>query len=674
LETLTVDDPAFRQVVEQTVERLTAMPDVVAAAANYYELQAAGDPAAEQLVSANRHAAIIPVTLASSEYDDLADDADEFIAAAQSARGNGIEVYAVGDLSGSEVYGKIAQEDLSKDLTIGLPVAAVVLIFVFGALVAAAVPLLLGIVSIIVAMGLTAIAARIIEISSQVQIMITMIGLAVGIDYALFLVERYREERRRGLPQLDAITIAGGTAGKAVFFSGGTVILALLGMFIIPVTVFHSLATGAILAVLVAVFATQTFVPALLGLLGDRIDWPRRRKYDATMVAAQERYDHETIHRGFWGRITRTVMQHPVAALLVALAILIGVALPVIDLKTGQAGIETLPESDVKTGYLILEREFAAGVIAPVRIVVDGPADDPAVTAGVEQLIAQMRQDPLYGAPLVTRSPNNDLTVISVPLKIDPNSNRAYDVVDQLRDELIPAAFGPIANRIFVGGATAATADFNAALRDYTPYVFAFVLGLSFLLLLMAFHSLVVPLKAILMNLLSVAAAYGALVAVVQKGIGADLLVTRTETISAWIPMFLFCVLFGLSMDDHVFLLSRIREHFDLTRRNDESVAVGVQATGKIITGAALIMVVVFGAFASGRLVEIQQMGLGLAVAVFLDATIVRSILVPAAMRLLGDKNWYLPRWLGWLPDLRIEGAPTLRPTPGSAPSPAGAD
>jgi RND superfamily putative drug exporter len=411
----------------------------------------------------------------------------------------------------------------------------VVLIFVFGALVAAAVPLLLGIVSIIVAMGLTAIAARIIEISSQVQIMImiTMIGLAVGIDYALFLVERYREERRHGLPQLDAITIAGGTTGKAVFFSGGTVILALLGMFIIPVTVFHSLATGAILAVLVAVFATQTFVPALLG---DRIDWPRRRKYDATMVAAQERYDHETIHRGFWGRITRTVMQHPVAALLVALAILIGVALPVIDLKTGQAGIETLPESDVKTGYLILEREFAAGVIAPVRIVVDGPADDPAVTAGVEQLIAQMRQDPLYGAPLVTRSPNNDLTVISVPLKIDPNSNRAYDVVDQLRDELIPAAFGPIADRVFVGGATSATADFNAALRDYTPYVFAFVLGLSFLLLLMAFHSLVVPLKAILMNLLSVAAAYGALVAVFQKGIGADLLgVTRTETISAWI-------------------------------------------------------------------------------------------------------------------------------------------
>jgi RND superfamily putative drug exporter len=657
---LTVDDAAYQVAVEQTLVELLAMDDVVSSASNYYQRRAASDASAEQLVSQDRHSTFIPVTLTATydTFSDIAGRGEDFITTAEAQRSAELEVYAVGDLSRTEVYNNITEEDVSKDMQIGLPVAGLVLIVVFGALVAAGLPILLGLISIVVATGLTAALANVLDVTNEVTSMITMIGLAVGIDYALFVVERFREERRHGLPKVEAIQIAGGTAGKAVLFSGGTVVLALMGMFLIPITVFHSLAAGAILAVLVAVLATQTFVPAILMLLGDRINWPRRRKYDdPASIAAQQRYDAETIHRGFWGRVTQLVMRRPVATLVIAVGLLVVLALPAFTLRTGQPGIESLPESNIKSGYEILDRQFYAGVIAPVDIVVEGSVDDPQVREGIDLLIAELGRNELYGPATVVTSPTSELSVISVPMAIDPNSERAYDQIDALRDDVVPATFGDLADDVYVSGNTAFMADFNAIMGDYAPIVYAFVLGLSFLLLMVAFRSIVVPIKAILMNLLSVGAAYGAVVAVFQHGIGADLLGLRqTENIAAWLPVFLFSVLFGLSMDYHVFLLSRIREHFDITHNSDEAVAVGLQATGKIITGAALIMVAVFGAFATGRIVDIQQMGFGLAVAVFLDATIVRSLLVPASMKLLGDRNWYLPHRLGWLPDLRIEG------------------
>jgi len=658
----TVDDPAFQAIVERTTADLRDLPNAVSSVTNVYELQAAGDPSADALVSADRTSTILPVTLVGG-YDDAGEYAAEYMATAEGQQGNGFTVYTVGDASLLETFGTIAEEDTSRDLSIGMPVAFVVLIVVFGALVAAGLPILLGVLSIAIGSGLTLLIANVVDVSTNATSMTSMIGLAVGIDYALFLIERYREERRHGKSKHAAIEIAGGTAGKAVFFSGGTVVVALLGLFLIPVSVFQSLAIGAILAVLIAVLATQTFVPALLSLLGDKIDWPRRRKYDAAAVAAQKRYDAETIHKGFWGRMTKGVMTHPVVALVIAVSILLGAALPILDLQTGQSSIESLPDSKVKTGYQILSQEFYAGAVSPVEIVVDGDVDDPAVQAGVENLTASLATNDLYGAPAVQEGPNGDLVVVSVPMALDSQSTAAYDAVKTLRAETIPQAFGNQAENVYVTGDTAGTADFNQVLEDYTPLVFAFVLALSFLLLMMAFRSLVVPLKAIVMNLLSVGAAYGVLVAVFQKGFLADTLgFQQTDTIVAWLPIFLFCVLFGLSMDYHVFLLSRIREHYDQTKRSDESVAVGLQSTGRIITGAALIMVAVFGAFASGRLVDIQQMGLGLAVAVLLDATVVRSILVPASMKLLGKWNWYLPSWLRWMPDLRIEGAPVAAP------------
>jgi RND superfamily putative drug exporter len=664
----TVDDPAFQQVVVDTTAALRGLSGLVdtnpTATYNYYEAAASSPAAAEQLVSKDRHTTIIPVTL-TGKLDAASDRAEEFRDTVKAHAGNGIETLTVGDISIGEEFNTIAEEDLQKAEVLGIPAALIILVVVFGALVAAGVPVILALFSIAVAFGLTAFIGRFFDLSFFITNMITMIGLAVGIDYALFIVERYREERRRGRPKLDAIEIAGGTASKAVLFSGLTVVFALLGLFLIPTSIFRSLGLGAILVVIVAVLAMLTLIPAVLSLLGDRIDWPRRRTYDEATVARQAAHDHETIHAGFWGTITRVVMGRPVVAVVLAVALLVSAAIPYFDLNTGFAGAESLPESDVKTGFQILQRDFSAGRLAPVEIVVDGPKGDARVEQGIANLTAQLPDHGFVAVDPPQWNAAGDLALINATLGMNPNDPAASDVVVELREKLIPSAFGNAPADVLVTGDTAFNKDFFDLVADWTPIVFAFVLGLSFILLMIVFRSLVVPTKAIIMNLLSVGAAYGLLVLVFQKGylhgfLGFD----KTPTIEAWIPIFLFCVLFGLSMDYHVFLLSRIREHYDQTGRNQESVAVGLQSTARIITGAAMIMVAVFVGFAAGRLVMLQQVGFGLAVAVFIDATVIRSILVPASMRLLGDWNWYLPSWLKWLPDLRVEGAPSRAPRP----------
>jgi putative drug exporter of the RND superfamily len=664
-QTATVNDPAFKAVVEETATGLVAMHGVVKSAPTYYQAQAAGSPHAAAMVSADRHTAIIPVTFV-GKFDDANKHVDAYLRTIQAQGTAGIRVLTVGDLSVNQAFNQISSTDLAKAEEYSLPLTVLVLIVVFGALVAVGVPLLLALVSILVAIGLTAVVGRFTDLSFYVVNMIIMIGLAVGIDYTLFIVSRYREERRHGLEKIDAIAAAGGTANKAVVFSGGTVFLALMGMFLVPLTVFHSLGAGAVLVVVVAVAGTLTLVPALLGLLGDKIDWPRRRRYDALSAAQQTAYDHETYHRGFWGTISRVVMGRPAVFVVLAVALLGALALPYLDLKRGSAGIETLPPSDVKTAYQLLAQDFSVGILTPVEVVVDGPLANPQVKAGIANFEAAVAKDPVFGPVTVEPNKAGDLALLATPLKVDGNSAQAIDAVWHLRNTVIPRAFEGAPATVYVSGGPAFNADYFHIVDSATPYVFAFVLGLSFLLLLLAFRSLVVAAKAIAMNLLSVGAAYGLLVLVFQKGyLHALVGFQKSPEIEAWVPIFLFCVLFGLSMDYHVFLLSRIREHYDQTHRNRESVASGLQATAKIITGAALIMVIVFAGFATGQLVAFQQMGFGLAVAVLLDATVVRSVLVPAAMALLGDWNWYLPRWLGWLPDLRIEAPAVPAPGPG---------
>jgi RND superfamily putative drug exporter len=642
--TLTTSDATFRATIEETTADLRAL-DGISAVTNGYESPDAG------LFSADARTALIPVTFAGT-FDEATAHATAYLDTLRRHETDAVDVLAIGDISIDETFGTMAEEDLRTGETIGVGVALIVLIIVFGALVAAGVPLLLGIVAISVALGMTMLLGNVMNLSFMTTNVITMIGLAVGIDYSLFIVERYREERRHGLTKLDAIEVAGSTATRAVIFSATTVVLALTGMFFVPLSVFRSLGAGAIIVVIVAVAGAMTLVPALLGLAGNRIDWPRRRRYDEQIVRdAEVRTTHTT---GFWAHVAHAVMARPAISMLIAAVLLIAAALPYVDLDRGWASLDAVPESDVLTGYRILERDFSAGRLEPVEIVVDGRSSDPVVAARVDELAASLAADPRFMSVLpVEWNAAGDVALVSAYLAFDANSDAAYAAVRELRATTIPSIFAGSGAPALVTGSTAMNQDFFDMVDEVTPRVFLFVLSLSFILLMLVFRSLVVPLKAIIMNALSVGASYGILVLVFQKGYGADLFgFTTTPVITAWLPIFLFCILFGLSMDYHVFLLSRIREHHDLTGNNREAVAVGLQATAKIITGAALIMVAVFGGFAAGRLVELQQLGFGLAIAVLIDATIVRTVLVPATMALLGEWNWYFPRSLRWLPDL----------------------
>jgi RND superfamily putative drug exporter len=351
------------------------------------------------------------------------------------------------------------------------------------------------------------------------------------------------------------------------------------------------------------------------------------------------------------------VTARPVVSILLAGGMLLAAAAPLLTLETGQNGIDSLPDdSPSKHAFTLLNEEFDTGAIS-TWIVVDGEPGDPQVAAAAETLQATLTADPAYGEVTVTPSPDGEILLVEAVTKLDPSTQEARAAVMDLRDAAIPAAFAGVAAEVSVTGDAAWTVDYVGVLNSRTPVIFVFVLGLSFLLLMAVFRSIVVPLKAIVMNLLSVGAAYGLLVLVFQHGVGASLFGFRqSDVIEAWIPLFLFAVLFGLSMDYHIFLLSRIKERYDVTGDNDESVAFGLGSTGAIITGAALIMVAVFGGFAMGDLAMFQQMGFGLAAAVILDATVVRSVLVPATMKLLGARNWYLPRWLEWMPEIHIEG------------------
>ena len=675
---VTVDDPAFAERVRSLTAELSGLSGTVVSAVDYYQAVQFDPAAAAALVSQDRHATLIRLTLADGA--DLA----PLEAALAAHRAPGLQMLTIGDSSMEEVFTGTAESDLMKAEMVGLPITLFVLVLVFGAVAAAGVSLLLAGVAIVVAIGLTALVGQVFELSFFVLNMVTMIGLAVGIDYALFIIERFREERRAGASKHEAITIAGGTASKAVLFSGGTVILALAGLFLVPLSTFRSLGVGAILVVSVSVVAMLTLVPAVLSLLGDAVDWPRlraplwfRRKGRAvtgvldaaagdaagaggaagpTAVSAAD--GEQTIFPGFWGGVARVVMHRPVISVVLTAGILLVAAVPLLDLRYGSSGAEALPQGNVRDAYEILVRDFPAVLAAPAEIVVTGGPRS-GLETGIGRLQQALAVDPgFYPGAEPEWSEAGDTAVLRVPLRESAASDEALVAIDRLRTVLIPEAFSGLRAEVLVAGETAFNADSNDLIRYYTPIVFTFVLGLSFILLLLVFRSIVVPVKAIVMNLLSVGAAYGIMVVVFQKGVGHELFgFQRTPTIEPWVPIFLFCILFGLSMDYHVFLLSRIREHFLKTRRNLESVSVGLRSTGRIITGAAAIMVVVFATFASGELVMLQQVGFGLAIAVVLDATIVRMVLVPASMALLGDANWWFPRWLSWVPHVSVETA-----------------
>ena len=620
------------------------------------------DEGGEELVSEDGSAAAFQVALG-VEGEENVEPVVEAVERLDSEPG--VEAAMTGELTLEEDFGRLSEEDLQEgELFFGAPAALIVLLLVFGTVVAGVVPLVLAVLAIVVALALTALVGQVFELSIFVTNMIFGMGLALGIDYSLFILSRFREERGQGREKLDAIVTAGSTASRAVLFSGAAFVLAMTGLELVPNTIMRSLATGAILVGIVSVVAALTLLPAVLSLLGDRVNSLRVPFFGRAAAGAESR---------FWGRIVAVVMRHPAVSLAAAVALLVAAAVPALALETGTAGISTLPDRfESKQGFELLNREFPGQTTDPVQIVVDGDASSPEVQAAVDRLKEQADRRPILGEPEEEASPGGDLIALTVPVAGDAVSPEAVAAVRDLRADTIPAAFAGVEAEVFVTGDTAEDVDYYDVMNAWLPIVFAFVLGLSFVLLTIAFRSIVVPATAIAMNLLSVGAAYGLLVLVFVEGVGNELFgFQQVEIVEAWVPLFLFAVLFGLSMDYQVFLLSRIRERYTQTGSSDDAVSFGVGSTARLITGAALIIIAVFWGFARGDLVMFQQMGFGVAVALLIDATIIRSVVVPATMTLLGRWNWYLPSWLGWLPDVHVEGheeemKPSPAPTAGS--------
>ena len=645
----TVDDPAFEAKVVALSERGEAL-GIVGDAQSYY----ASDD--ESLVSKDRHATMVPLVMRSDEVAPLVD-----LVASEDGQ-DGFQVSITGSLTADADFEKLSEEDLQKgELFIGLPAALIILLLVFGTVVAGLVPVLLGLLSIVIAVALTALVGQVFEVSFFVVNMISAMGLALGIDYALFILSRFREERGRGLEKVDAIVASGATASRAVLFSGIAFVLAMCGMLLVPDTILRSLALGAILVGIVSVLAALTLLPAVLSLLGDRVNALK------IPVIGRRAIESAGSQGRFWSWLVGGVMRRPLLSLVAATALLLAAALPVLSINTGFSGLSTLPDRfPSKQGFNALTRDFPGVGVDPAQIVIRGDVSSAPVESAIEELTASIAGQDAFGPVTRAVSDGGETVLLSVPVAGDADGPEATAAVRHLRADLIPQAFGELETTVLVGGSTAESVDYFEIVGSWLPIVFAFVLGLSFILLTIAFRSIVIPAVAIALNLLSVGAAYGLLVLVFQKGVGNDLLgFQQVDTIEAWVPLFLFSVLFGLSMDYQVFLLSRIKERYTQTGDTPDAISFGVGSTARLITGAALIIIAVFSGFAAGDLVMFQQMGFGVAVALLVDATIVRSVLVPASMKLLGDWNWYLPSWLNWLPDVHVEGhAPTAQAEP----------
>jgi uncharacterized membrane protein YdfJ with MMPL/SSD domain len=641
----TVDVPPFRALVSGLAAdvRLAGVVSV----RTYLD---ARDPS---LVAKDRHATMV-------QFSEASDDGiDDIVGAVERADANPAFVVAVtGQKTLDRDFNELSQSDLQHgELQFGLPAALIILLLVFGAVVAGLVPLLITLPSIVVALGLVAVLAHAFSLSVFVINMLTGMGLALAIDYALFVVSRFREERGRGREKLDAIAATATTANRAVIFSGTTFVIAMFGMLIVPSSIMRSLAVGAILVGIVSVAASATLLPAVLGVLGDNVDRLR------IPLIGRRSLEYANPEGRFWGAIVRAVLRRPGLSLALSVAVLLAIASPILGMRIGTSGVTALPDRfESKQGFAALRHDFPSATSDPVEIVVAEGAAQPAARQALTRLRTRLAADPRFGRGEIDRSAGGRVALLSVPVRGDPSGVDAVSAVRDLRSTIVPGAFQDTGAEVLVGGTTSENIDYFASVIGPAPWVIALVLGLTLVFLTVVFRSLVVAGTAVLLNLLSVGAAYGLLVLVFQHGVGAGLFgFQQVETIEAWVPLFLFSVLFGLSMDYQVFLLSRIKERYDETGDTTDAVTFGVASTARIITGAALIIVAVFAGFAAGELIMFQQMGFGVAVALLIDATIIRSVVLPSAMKLLGDWNWYLPHALDWLPRLQAESGSSAR-------------
>jgi uncharacterized membrane protein YdfJ with MMPL/SSD domain len=646
--TLHVDSPAYQAAIRDTQARIEATGRVTL-------VRSPLDPRFANQISATRRAALLQFQITGSVSDSATTVVPVLKAVhAAAAAHPGIRIAESGDASITKAVNDTVLTDLHRAEALSFPITLVVLLIAFGAVVAALLPLGLAMMAILAANGLVAFTSHLSGVSVQASSVMLLIGLAVGVDYSMFYVKRQREERAAGRPVLDAIEVAAATSGRSVLISGLTVLLAMSGMFLTGSRIFYGIGQATMLVVAVAVVGSLTLLPAMLALLGDRVEWGQLPFVRRLRPPAGE--------SRAWGAVLDRVLARPALTAGMAASVLIILALPVFRLHTATPGASDLPQNVAALQtYNRIQRAFPGGGSPAIVVVEAQDIMAPGVLAAGaafqrEALASGQAHQPIAVIPNAART----AAIIQVPLAGTGEDAASIRALGTLRDKIIPSTLGKVSGvRVAVTGETAGTADFNALMRERSVWVFASVLLLAFVLLLVSFRSLVISITAVILNLLSVAAAYGVIVALFQWGWGQSVLgFTSVHAVASWLPLFLFVVLFGLSMDYHVFILSRIRESYDRTHQTDQAVAHGIKATAGVVTAAAVVMVFVFLTFATLSMVSLKEMGIGLAVAVLLDATVVRALLLPATMKLLGTLNWYLPRWLSWLPRISEPAAP----------------
>jgi len=603
-------------------------------------------------VSRDQHSALVSATVTRPFDEAVFNAAVEAVGTAHT----GVSAIVADPTSGGG-------NDLHRAEELSIPVTLLVLLISFGALVAALVPVALAATAVIAAFGLLGPISQLFPLDDSVKTVVLLIGMAVGVDYALFYVVRSREERLRGASTREALERASRTSGRAVLIAGTTVAIAMAGQFVVGSDIFNGIAAGTIVVVACAVAGSVTVLPALLQLLGPRIDRGRIPFLPRLATAGGSR---------FWASVVDRVMRRPVFAACLSGGLLVALAVPAFGMQVAKPSSQALSSASQSDLAAQITGEFPS-TSSPAVVVATWPSGE---TAAVRQALGRL--EVLAAARGIAHPPfsigpglDGRSLALGLPLTGFGDNSASRNAVRELRDVLVPDTLGRVPGvRTAVTGDTAEDTDFTNQMRHGVPYVVAFVLALAFVLLLVAFRSIVVPIKAIVLNLLSVGASYGVLVLVFQHRWAQGVLDFRSDgAIISWLPLFLFVVLFGLSMDYHVFILSRVREGVDSGMRTEEALRYGISRTAGVVSAAALVMVGVFSLFGTASALDLKEAGVGLAVAVLLDATVVRGVLLPATMKLLGERNWYLPGWLAWLPRASLEGE-TLEGAVAAAPGP----
>jgi uncharacterized membrane protein YdfJ with MMPL/SSD domain len=659
--TLRTSDPAFRAAVADVVAR-------VSRAAAVQNVRSPLDPRHAGQIAKDGHSALVEFDISGDKATagDRIDPVLDSVDGAQAAH-PGFFIGAFGDASAAKAVDTLFADDLANAGIYSIPITLLILVVAFGALVAAGIPLLLALTAVFATFGLMALPSHVLPLAREASAVVLLIGLAVGVDYTMFYLKRERQERAAGRSAAAALEAAAATSGRSVLVSGLTVMAAMAGLFLTGDATFASFGYATMMVVAVAVLGSLTVLPALLSKLGDRVD-----RLHVPLVGRLRRDGGEG---RIWGPIVDRVLRRPLLSAVLSGGLLLALAAPALQLRVATPGPEqAFPKSlDIIKAYDRIQAAFP-GTALPANVVVEAPnVNAPAVRRAIDRLERRARQSGQMGEP-ITVDVNRDGTVANITVPIagtgtDPASNTA---LVELRDEIVPETVGALPEaEVGVTGLTAEWKDQGEQMKSWLPLVVGFVLLFAFCLMLIAFRSIVVAAKAIVLNLLSVAAAYGVLVLVFQHGVGKGLLgVRETSSIEPVVPLLLFVILFGLSMDYHVFIVSRIRELFDRGASMDDAVSRGIKDTASVVSSAAVVMVAVFSVFAALSILLFKQFGVGLAAAILIDATIVRAVLLPATMKLLGDWNWYLPRWLEWLPHLEghaDEPATDVRPVPTSA-------